>query len=77
MRGNGALFKGVGAAAAIGTLLVLGIGAAAQGTKKPSSCKGLDEKACKAKAAQCAWIVPKKGKQKPYCRLRPARKTKS
>jgi hypothetical protein len=60
--------------------LVLGFDAAAQDTKKTpatkaaSPCKGLDEKACKGKAAECTWIVPKKGKQKPYCRLKPGSK---
>jgi hypothetical protein len=76
MRVTAARFRGLGAAAAIGALLVFGVGATAQSTKKTSPCKGLDEKACKAKAAECSWIVPKKGKQRPYCRLRPGRKTK-
>jgi len=76
MRMNATLFKGgLGATAAVAVLLVFGFDAAAQGTKKASPCKGLDEKACKAKAAECRWVVPKKGKQKPYCRLAP-RKTK-
>jgi hypothetical protein len=68
---------GVGAAAAVAALLVFGFDAAAQSTKKVSPCKGLDEKACKAKTAECVWIAPKKGKQKPYCRLRPASKKKA
>lgn len=54
-------------------------GVSAQDAKKaaktpaaPASvCKGLDETACKGKAAECSWIVPKKGKQKPYCRAKP------
>ena len=77
MRANAALLKGFCAAAAVGALLVFGVGAEAQGTKKASPCKGLDEKACKARTAECTWVVPKKGKQRPYCRLRPTRKTKS
>jgi hypothetical protein len=66
-------------------LLALSLDASAQDAKKTpppkasstsSPCKGLDEKACKGKAAECAWIVPSKGKQRPYCRLKPAsRKT--
>jgi hypothetical protein len=76
MRGSAALFKGLGAAAAAGALLFFGVGAEAQSARKASPCKGLDEKACKGKAAECSWIVPKKGKQKPYCRLRPARKSR-
>lgn len=72
------LGRGLGAAAAVAALLVLGLlGAAAQGTRKVSPCKGLDQKACKAKAAECQWIVPRKGKQRPYCRLGSRRKTKS
>src|SRR5437868_8621783 len=43
---------------------------AAKTTKPPSPCKGLDEAACKGKSAECLWIVPKTGKQKPYCRLK-------
>ena len=39
-----------------------------------SVCKGLDETACKAKSSECLWIVPKTGKQKPYCRLKGATK---
>lgn len=76
MRVNAALLRGFGAAAAVAALLVFGIGASAQSTRKASPCKGLDEKACRAKAAECTWIVPKKGKQRPYCRLRPARKAR-
>src|SRR5438128_1752014 len=49
--------------------------AAKTATKPPSPCKGLDEAACKAKA-ECQWIVPKKGKQKPYCKLKPTPKKK-
>jgi hypothetical protein len=62
--------------AAVAALLVFGLDAEAQSTRKASPCKGLDEKACKAKAAECAWVVPKKGKQRPYCRLKPARKAR-
>lgn len=64
------LLKGLGAAAAVAALLVVGFDAAAQTTRKASPCKGLDEKACKAKAAECRWVAPKKGKQRPYCRLK-------
>ena len=57
MKVNDGLLKGLGAAAAVGALLVFGFDAAAQSTKKApttaSACKGLDEKACKAKAAEC------------------------
>ena len=49
--------------------------AAKTATKPPSPCKGLDEAACKAKA-ECQWIVPKKGKQKPYCKLKSTPKKK-
>jgi len=45
--------------------------------KTPSACKGLDEAACKGKAAECQWIAPKSGKQKPYCRLSPKGKKKT
>jgi len=69
----------LGAAAAVGALLLVGLGASAQDAKKAptaaatpaSACKGLNETACKGKAAECSWIVPKKGKQKPYCRAKP------
>jgi hypothetical protein len=52
-------------------------GASAQDKKAPkaappaSACKGLDDAACKGKSAECSWIAPKKGKQKPYCRAKP------
>jgi hypothetical protein len=72
---------GLSAAAAIGVLLVLGFDASAQEKSPPpkaaSPCKGLDEKSCKAKTADCLWIVPTKGKQKPYCRLKAASTRKS
>jgi hypothetical protein len=45
--------------------------AAAPATSTASPCKGLDQAACAAKATDCQWITPKKGKQKPYCRLKP------
>jgi hypothetical protein len=61
--------------AAVAVLLVFG-DASAQTSKKASVCKGLDEKGCRAKAAECGWITPKKGKQRPYCRLRTVRKAK-
>jgi hypothetical protein len=71
---------GLGAAAVFAALLTLGFDAEAQDAKKTppakasSPCKGLDEKACKGKAAECTWVAPKKGKQKPYCRLKPGSK---
>jgi hypothetical protein len=77
----------LGVTAAVVTLLTLGYDAFAQdkkttttpaaktATKPPSPCKGLDETACKAKA-ECQWIVPKKGKQKPYCKLKATPKKK-
>jgi hypothetical protein len=40
-------------------------------TSTASPCKGLDQAGCTAKAADCQWIAPKSGKQKPYCRLKP------
>ena len=82
MKIDGGRGTGLSAAAVLATLLMLGFDAAAQDAKKtppqkaPSPCKGLDEKACKGKSAECAWIVPKKGKQRPYCRLKPASRTK-
>ena len=72
-------WMGLSAAVAIAAMLSFGLDAAAQDKKAPaakpaaSACKGLDEKACKSKAAECAWIVPKKGKQKPYCRSKSKR----
>jgi len=77
---NRGLVWGLGAAAAVAALLSFGFDAAAQdkkapATKAPSACKGLAEAACKAKA-ECAWIVPKKGKQKPYCRTKSKTKKK-
>lgn len=80
LRNGWAPLKGLGAAAAVGALLMLGVSASAQDAKKAapkaaatpaSACKGLDEMACKGKSAECNWIVPKKGKQKPYCRSKP------
>jgi hypothetical protein len=82
MKIKGGRGTGLSAAAVLAALLMLGFDAAAQDAKKtpppkaPSPCKGLDEKACKGKSAECAWIVPKKGKQRPYCRLKPASRTK-
>lgn len=76
-------FKGLGVAAAAGLVLTFGLGAVAQDAAKKapaakaattSACKGLAEAACKAKTGDCAWIVPKAGKQKPYCRAKPAKK---
>lgn len=77
-----AYFKGLAAAAAAGLLLTFALGASAQdAAKKPaakaaqvSACKGLAEPACKANSGGCAWIAPKSGKQKPYCRAKPAKK---
>jgi hypothetical protein len=66
MKRDGGLIKGFCAVAAVAALLVFGLDAEAQSTRK----------ACKAKAAECAWVVPKKGKQRPYCRLKPARKAR-
>lgn len=80
LKNGWALLKGLGAAAAVGALLMLGVSASAQDAKKAapkaaatpaSACKGLDDTACKSKSAECSWIVPKKGKQKPYCRAKP------
>jgi hypothetical protein len=65
--------RGLGAAAAVAVLLTFG-DASAQTSKKASVCKSLDEKACRAKTAECGWIAPKKGKQRPYCRQKTARK---
>lgn len=81
MKINGGRWAGLSAAAVLAVLLMPGFDVAAQDAKKtpppkaPSPCKGLDEKACKAKG-ECTWIVPKKGAQKPYCRLKPASRTK-
>jgi hypothetical protein len=74
--------KGLCAASAVGLALTFGLNASAQDTMKKkapaakpaSACKGLEEAACKGKTAECAWIVPKAGKQKPYCRAKPAKK---
>ena len=64
-------------AASAAAALLFGTGAIAQekkpATPKPaaaaSPCKGIDETACKGNTA-CQWIAPKKGKQKPYCKLK-------
>jgi hypothetical protein len=80
MKSDGGRWAGLSAAAVIAVILTLGFDATAQDTKKappakaPSPCKGLDEKSCKGKTADCAWIAPKKGKQRPYCRLKPGTK---
>ena len=73
MRTNG-LVKAMSAAAAAGLLVSWSLHAPAQAQQKASACKGLAEAACKAKTAECGWIVPKTGKQKPYCRAKPAKK---
>lgn len=69
--------QGLGVVAVSAVLLIFGPDASAQApdkTAKPTSaCKGLAEAACKAKA-DCAWIAPKSGKQKPYCRTKTAKK---
>jgi hypothetical protein len=51
--------------------------AAAPTAAKPaaSPCKGLAQAACGEKSADCQWITPKAGKQKPYCRLKTKPKT--
>ena len=76
--------KVLGAMAAAGLLVTFGLDASAQdamkkapakAAKPASACKGLEDTACKAKAADCTWVVPKAGKQKPYCRAKPAKKT--
>jgi hypothetical protein len=80
MKIDGGRWVGLSVAAACAALLVSGFDAWAQDAKKTppakaaSFCKGLDEKVCKGKTADCAWIVPKKGKQKAYCRLKPGKK---
>jgi len=75
------LLNAVGAAAAAGLILSCGFAASAQDAAKKapaaatvSACKGLAEAACKAKASTCTWVAPKTGKQKPYCRSKPAKK---
>lgn len=87
MHTHSRFLKGLGAVAAVGLLLTFGLDASAQDTTKKtpapkaaktakpaSACKGLEEAACKGKTSECAWIVPKAGKQKPYCRAKPAKK---
>jgi hypothetical protein len=79
---NGGRWVRLSAATVFTALLALGFDASAQDAKKTSPpkasspCKGLDEKACKGRTAECAWVVPSKGKQRPYCRLKPAGKKK-
>jgi hypothetical protein len=83
MKINRGSWVGLSAAAVIAALLGTGFDATAQDAKKTpppkasSPCKGLDEKACKGRTADCAWIVPSKGKQRPYCRLKPASRKKA
>jgi hypothetical protein len=80
MKIDGGWWVGPSVAAVFAVFLVPGLDASAQDAKKTppakaaSSCKGLDEKACKGKTADCSWVVPKKGKQKAYCRIKPGRK---
>lgn len=56
-------------------LAVFAYGASAQEKKAvpkaatASPCKGLDDATCKGNS-ECQWITPKKGKQKPYCKLK-------
>ena len=72
-----AISKLLGASAAAAVLL-FGVAVHAQTTdttkkkaapKTASACKGLDEANCKSRDT-CGWIVPKTGKQKPYCRTK-------
>ena len=77
MQTKGRHTVGLSTAAAVAVLVSLGFDASAQDAKKAppktaSACKGLDEKACKGKTAECLWIAPKTGKQKPYCRIKTA-----
>ena len=70
--------------AATALLLMLGsVGSAQEAAKRPaagattaSACKGLPEAACKIQGAACAWISPKTGKQKPYCRAKAVKSKK-
>jgi hypothetical protein len=64
----------VAAVASIGVVLSLGADAPARAASAASGCKGQAEAACKAQGATCTWVAPKKGKQKPYCRAKPAKK---
>lgn len=66
-------FSAIAAAAAIG-LLLLGVDAPAWASSAATGCKGQAEAVCKAQDATCTWVAPKKGKQKPYCRAKPAKK---
>jgi hypothetical protein len=61
-------------AATVGLVLSLGAEAPAQAASAASTCKGLAESACKAQTATCTWVAPRKGKQKPYCRAKSAKK---
>jgi hypothetical protein len=70
-------------AAAVAAVLIAFTGVSYAQEKKAapasaSACKGLSQSACAAKGSECQWIVPKKGKQKPYCRKKtvPKKKTK-
>lgn len=78
---QGRYLVGLSAVAAVAALLFPVFDASAQDVKKAapkaaSACKGLEEKVCKGKATECLWIVPTKGKQRAYCRLRRASKKK-
>jgi hypothetical protein len=66
----------LGTAAAVLLLASAGAYAQEKQDKKPaakpaaaSPCKGLDDAGCKGNS-ECQWITPKKGKQKPYCKLK-------
>ena len=69
------VLAGLAATVAVGLLFSFGLNVPADAQATASTCKGLDAAACKAKA-NCAWIAPKKGKQKPYCRAKAAKKKK-
>lgn len=87
MRIRHSLLKSLCAAAAVGLIVTFSLDVSAQepmkktpapkaakAAKPASACKGLEEAACKGKTAECGWIAPKTGKQKPYCRAKPAKK---
>ncbi len=83
MKNRAQFIRALATAAATASILSFGLTASAQDAAKKapaakaatvSACKGLAEAACKANTAECAWIAPKAGKQKPYCRSKPAKK---
>jgi hypothetical protein len=61
-------------AGAAAIVLSLGVDAPARAASAATGCKGQAEATCKAQGATCTWVAPKKGKQKPYCRAKPAKK---